>query len=250
MKRLMLAISILALCFFAMSSFAEAQFTYSGGISIAGTPDGYTQGTGNWNDDPMGMTTIDWDVSWDGAGLVHYSYTFEVAHHNISHLSLELSNSFTSSDITNVTINGNSSADYSIGSFTGGDVPYNTMPGDMYGIKFNMPADTLSATIEFDSTRLPEWGDFYARCGVRIEHTLPKTDPLWKQWNSAWNTGFADGETAGAGNDPIYAASSGSYQNHILTPNSVAVVPEPVSSVLFVVGAAMITGRKFMKRRK
>ena len=106
MKRLILSTSILAISLLVMSSFAEAQFNYSGGISIAGTPNGYTQGTGNWNDDPMGMTTMNWDVSWSGSGLVHYSYTFEVAHHDISHLSLELSNSFTAADITNVTING------------------------------------------------------------------------------------------------------------------------------------------------
>lgn len=247
MKRLMLSISMLAVCFITMSSFAEAQFNYGGGVSIAG---GSAQGTGNWKDDPMGMTTIDWDVSWSGSGLVHYSYTFEVAHHNISHLSLELSDSFTAADITNITINGNSSDDYSIGSFTGGDAPYNTMPGDMYGIKFNMPSNTLLATIAFDSTRMPTWGDIYARCGVRIEHTLPKTDPEWKQWNSAWNTGFADGESSGAGYDPIVAASSGSYQNHILVPDSVAVVPEPVSSVLFIFGASMFAGRKYIKRRK
>lgn len=248
MKRLILTVCFFAVCLFALSSLAEAQFNYSGGISLSGTPNGSLQGTGDWND--MGPTAMNWDVSWSGSGLVHYSYTFEVAHHDISHLSLELSNSFTAADITNVTLNGNSTSNYSIGTFTGGDVPFNTMPGDMYGIKFVIPSNTLSATIAFDSTRLPEWGDFYARCGTRIEHTLPKTDPQWKQWNSAWNTGFATGETAGAGNDPIVAASSGSYQNHILTPDSAAVVPEPVSSTLFVIGSIFLAGRRLIKKRK
>ncbi|RJR16421.1 MAG: hypothetical protein C4581_10030 [Nitrospiraceae bacterium] len=247
MKRFMLTISIVALCIFAMSSWAEAQFNYSGGISIAG---GSALGTGNWNDNPMGKTNMSWDVSWDGTGLVHYSYTFEVAHHDISHLSLELSDSFSATDITNVTINGNASSDYSIGNFTGGTAPYNTMPGDMYGVKFDMPSNTLLATIAFDSTRMPTWGDIYARCGVRVEHTLPKTDPAWKQWNSAWNAGFSNGETSGTGNDPILAAGNGPYLNHVLVPDSVAVVPEPVSSALFVIGATMFAGRKYIKRRR
>jgi hypothetical protein len=241
-------ISFLALCLFALSSFAEAQFNYSGSISLNGSSDGYLQGTGDWND--MGPTSLSWDVSWSGSGLVHYSYTFDVAHHDISHLSLELSDTFTASDISNVTINGNSTSNYSLGSFTGGNVPFNTMPGDMYGIKFSVPSGSLTATITFDSTRLPEWGDFYARCGVRLEHTLDPSDPNWKQWNSAWNTGFATGETAGAGNDPSVATGSGSYQNHILTPNSVAVVPEPVSSMLFVVGSVFLAGRRLIKKKK
>ncbi|MEW6599805.1 MAG: hypothetical protein AB1499_02430 [Nitrospirota bacterium] len=248
MKRLLVTFSLVFLCIIGMFSVANAQFDYSGSISIAGTANGYMDGTGNWKDDPRNKTILSWDVSWNGTGLVHYSYTFEVAHHNISHLSLELSDSFGASDITDVTINGNSTSDYSLGYFTGGEVPYNTMPGDMYGIKFNMPADTLLATISFYSTRLPTWGDIYARCGVRIEHELPKTDPAWKEWNSAWNAGFATDETSGSGNDPIVAASSGSYQNHILTPDSMAVVPEPVSSVLFLMGGVLFGGRRFMKR--
>jgi hypothetical protein len=107
---------------------------------------------------------------------------------------------------------------YEINYYDGGDPSIETMPGDMYGIKFDV--DDLDATtiiIEFDSTSMPEWGDFYARCGSRPEHEDGSVI-----WNSAWNGGFESepAETAGAGNDPTDPVSNESYLNHILVPDT------------------------------
>ena len=50
------------------------------------------------------------------------------------------------------------------------------MPGPVHGIKFEAAggADLTTATLSFDSDRVPVWGDFYAKGG---QGTL-------------WNTGF------------------------------------------------------------
>jgi len=241
MKRLFYAIGIVV-CVLALSSLAEADFTYTGGISLTGSPDGFLQGTGSWND--TGPTTLNWTVTWDGISqYVNYSYTFSVTQHDVSFFILETSDGFSASNITNVT---GTFGNYQIGTFDAGVSPYFTMPGDVYGIKFdNVPSGTTTFTVSFDSTQLPEWGDFYARCGWRQEHADGTS-----AWNSAWNSGFASGETSGSGNDPVSGASSGSVQNHILVPNTLAVVPEPVSSTLFIIGGVFFAGRRLMKKRK
>ena len=260
MKTKIISICILALCMLALSSLAEAQFSYSGSLdldgSTTGTEDGYLTGTGTWN---TGSTTsISWDVSWNGTEqYVHYSYTFTYPSHDPSYFIFEVSQDFTSANITNIKVDGillpytdatPQTFTYEVNTFSPDTNNYQTMPESIYGIKIENPqyADPSdgSVTITFDSTRMPTWGDFYARCGVRPEHTSGSTE-----WNSAWNTGFTTSDT-----DPSDPASNGSVDgtvtySHLLVPDTV-VVPEPVSSTLFVIGGAFLAGRRLMKKRK
>jgi len=177
---------------------------------------------------------MSWNVTWDGQEpYVHYCYTFYYGMHDPSHFIFEVSSDFSSSDMTNVTVDGVATTPSSPGWFipdranNGGH--YQTMPEKIYGVKIDNAyacpdgVEECAGMVEvcFDSTRQPVWGDFYARCGVRAQHVGGI-----KIWNSAWNAGFTnpDNDLNTADDlDPTAGPSSGSVDDHLLVPDTVPV---------------------------
>lgn len=257
MKRFF-AVLLIAVFSFIFTPPASAQFDYSGSLNLTGNgANGTLVGnptSGGWGDTSLTpLTTLSWNVTWDGSGLVHYEYTFSHPSHDTSFFILETSSNFTGSDFSNLTVT--APGEGSIGYTTDEIQTYPTsasnrpgMPDSIYGLKIEMDEaggnndQRTTFTIAFDSTRLPQWGDFYARCGVREGH---QNDP--QTFNYAYNTGFVSGEPNYP--EPLQvAAGDGSVASHLLVPDTV--VPEPVSSTLFVVGGGLLAGRRFMKKRK
>ena len=186
--------------------------TYSGSLSSALSE---IDGREAWIN--PGPTTIAWEVT-DMGTFFHYKYTLTVpaSETDISHFVIEISGNFTESDFWNET--GPFGAT-EIGDF--GDHNGNpNIPSSVHGLKFDETTGT-TAVIEFDSLRVPVWGDFYSKGG--------RNPP-----NEAWNEGFAIA-------DPLAAAANGTIANHILVPDSV--VPEPGTCVLFGLGGLMLFRR-------
>ncbi len=111
-------------------------------------------------------TTITWTLSQNADGSLHYAYTFAIAEKKaLSHLILQVSPGF---DV-------DEERDYFGGSgYTVVSEPYSTdgNPGipaveddSWRGLKFEGFSEAIQWTIEFDSYRLPMWGDFYAKDG-------------------------------------------------------------------------------------
>lgn len=199
-------------------------------VGYLSTPDaGEIVAGGDWAPAPDGDGyRIDWEVSQNTDGSWHYEYWMSDANSGAlkpatSHVILQLSENITSDDLYNFDGNvGNTE----FGTF--GEHPSN--PGfpvgeSIFGIKVEL--DDSQMHFEFDSIRLPMWGDVYAQGGkTSYAYNMDLGDVV------ANPHAFNDTPVNGQG-EPL---------SKILVPN---MVPEPTSLALAVLG-----GMAFLRRRQ
>jgi hypothetical protein len=214
---------LVCLVLIAVMSTAAMADIYTGSLSYGSGL--YAQG--NW---AATGTSIVWTVT-DNTTSWHYKYTLTVPAHNISHLIIEVSPTFTTNDVWNSSLPFGEGGLGSYSSANGNSNP--GMPSEMRGLKWNFGTAT-TMNVEFDSDRAPVWGDFYSKDGK-----MPGTDI----WNIAYNLGFGNPDT-----DPTAAIRNGSVDNHILVPDTTTVTPLPGAALLGLLGlsAAAVRLRKFV----
>jgi len=185
-------------------------------IGVLSTADGGLSGTGVWMQG--NGSSLSWNITQEGT-VWHYEYNLIVPEKNISHMIIEVSDNFTREDILN-----SSWDSIEIGNFSSSNGNPG-MPGSIYGIKF---AETsgVNLIVQFDSYRMPVWGDFYSKDGQSTG-----------TWNALWNSGFTD-------TDPLISAHNGSESNHLLVPDT---IPEPATVCILGLGALSLLKRKSSK---
>jgi len=170
-------------------------------------------------------TSISWTVTNEdpdapaGFGW-KYTYILSVPSKDISHFIVETSdgeNPFTADDLFGV----EGTDAYEVKLFSPG-ASNPSMPGDLYGVKFDDLSDT-DITVSFYSDRAPVWGDIYAKGGKDKGKNL-----------LMYNTGFS-------AVDPVDPPSSGSLAGHLLRPDS---VPEPSLLLLLTLGGLGLLRRR------
>lgn len=203
-RRLSLVIAgTLAASAIAMSVFAADVYVQPGDWSGSRTTLLANQllGTGNWSGSGLGAR-VAWVISLSG-DIYTYEYTFSNGyggplHHDLSHVILSVSSSFTADDIWNVTGAGLESDSPKVQEIFQGNP---NMPQSVYALRFECPDSTTGPIIlSFQTRRAPVWGDVYLKGGLN---------------DSAWNTGF--------GLQPL-----ANYEGWIARPDTVDVIPEPV----------------------
>jgi hypothetical protein len=167
---------------------------------------------------------ISWNITEpvNPGGLWHYSYSFTTAQGDVSHWIMEVSPSFTTANISNIS---GASIDGGVVTTYGSHPSNPGIAGNIFGIKWNGNKGAVS----FNSDRAPIRGDFYAKDG--------NAGGLGE--NYAYNTSF--------GTDPTAATTS--FAGWIPTPDTTTTgqVPEPSSVVLL---ASTVLGVASLLRKR
>jgi len=173
---------------------------------------------GSWSNDD---TIIAWSVEQLDGGDWRYNYRLSVSGKDVSHIIFETSESLES--VWNVSANVDVTWEFDLYTPDSHGSSNPGLPGDMYGVKFDIGRDTQIVEISFEAARQPVWGDFYAKAGSG------------KKLSYVYNAGFSPDSPGGTASVP--------QAHRILVPDTVN-VPEPAAMMMLTAPAAALLLRR------
>ena len=175
----------------------------------------------SYTGDISGSTLIahpDWadaSLSWivddeRNPGSWTYEYTWSTGIKDISHLGIEVSSTFTSEDLISWDPD-----ETAIDGGVQGPQEFSYPAGSIFGLKWDLDEDTTSFHLTLVSTRMPMWGDFYAKDG---------------------NGGTVNARNLNFGTDTDDPIDDGNNGGWVLVPDTVV----PIPSAIWLLGSAFI----------
>jgi hypothetical protein len=177
-------------------------------------------GQGDWAAPTSSITYTVYENEIPGPNTWHYKYELNVATSpGLSHLIIEVSDGWTEEhDLLNLSVTGGTITDVEVDDFGTQGTSNPGIPEEMHGVKFEVTAGT-SLIIEFDSPRVPVWGDSHAKGGQL----------------GLWNKGFTSPDVDPTMPAPPQPTSAG---HHLLVPDTK--IPEPATMVTLGLGTVLM----------
>lgn len=186
-----------------VTAFTTAQVASAITLPVNDTLSGADEITTLGSSSPWSDIIFIYEVASLDDAIFKYTYTWEDpdASKDLSHIIIQLSNDPTAWYKFETP---SCLSQPEIGTWTSNNGNSNPgMPGDVYGVKFDLTEDVSSVTFSIITDRVPAWGDFYVEDG-----RANKDD-----FAAAWNAGF--------GNEPFRDYEDGDvFPNKILRPDS------------------------------
>lgn len=195
---------------------ARAGVDYSGALT---SENGGLLGEGGWVTNDQHHVTLSWTVTQQEDLSWHYHYEFDSTglQGTLSHLVLETSLNLTHDNIWDASPDIQTDDPMWYTENNGNP----NIPEPIFGVKFEGFAEEDVLVIDFDSSKAPVWGDFYAKDGSK--------------GGQLWNAGFT-------ATDPQSAPDDGSIEYHILVPDTLTTtIPAPAAIVLGSIGAGLVS---------
>ncbi|CAG0966795.1 hypothetical protein PLCT2_01096 [Planctomycetaceae bacterium] len=220
MKRILFALALVASV--ATSGWAT---TYTG--SLTSSPNGGLFATQDW----AGVTTAgapNSSLSWivddtTNANLWTYNYIWTGTRKGLSHIIIEVSDTFTKDNIEQISSGYDNDAPKT---YESTDPSNDGLPADIFGIKWDATGTTFTFSIVTD--REPMWGDMYARDGQTNQQDV-----------YAYNTGIGFDTTAAIDNGNAFDQATG--RAWALVPDTDGGIP-PIETTVPEPGTIMLLG--------
>lgn len=251
MKKILLLVSVLLLW---VGQGWALTYEYEGTLSSA---NGGLSATQSWNN----YSEFSWEIDYNilNSGSWTYNYSWKTNEKDLSHIIVQVSDTFSSSNIMTGT-----TSPYELKAYTATEQGASNpeLPEPIFGLKFTPQGDTTSYIFSIVTDRAPMWGNVYAKDGkdggypaIAFNSGFTQTSPIFNPFTGITLLSEPTFYPNSVQYGPVFTSKTGVSYGWALVPDTVSggggggqlVVPEPGTFIL--VGAGLV-GLALLRRKQ